>query len=111
MFKIITPHGQYLSGETLLINNKGQLCTAGAVGTAYGFSDGWKFLGIEHVKRAQFVPFRVLKTWKKKDFENFQWCYKNSNPQWTICDLDHGTTRTWGNTKYHGIKYMRKEKA
>lgn len=111
MLKIITPHGRYLTGQDYLVNNKGQLCKACNVGTAYGFSDGWKFLGIQHVKRRDFIPFWALKKWSAEDFETFQWCYKNGNPQWTVRDLDHGTTREWGNNKYHGIAYMRKEKA
>lgn len=30
--------------------------------------------------------------------------YKNGSPRWTLSDLDHGTRRIHGNTKYHGIK-------
>lgn len=32
--------------------------------------------------------------------------YKNGNPRWTVKDNDHGTFRTWGNTKYHGVKTL-----
>lgn len=34
-------------------------------------------------------------------------CYKNGNPRYTVMDFDHGTTRIWGNTKYHGVKSLR----
>jgi hypothetical protein len=63
-------------------------------------SGGWKFLGISHVKRNQFIPFRDLFDFldSKPDI-----LYKNGNPQWTVRDWDHGTTREWGNTRYHGI--------
>jgi len=111
MFKIVTPHGQYLTNQEYIVNEKGQLCQQCNINTAYTFSDGWKFLGIEHVKRNQFIPIETLKTWTAEQFESFDWCYKNGNPQWTVRDLDHGSTRTWGNTKHHGIKYMRREKA
>ena len=110
MFKIVTPNGQYLSSEDYLVKGNGDICKRANIKTAYTFSGKWKLLGIEHVKRNEFISFQVLKTWTKQDFEFFTWCYKNGNPQWTVRDLDHGTTRTWGNTKYHGIKYMRKEK-
>lgn len=29
--------------------------------------------------------------------------YKNGNPRYTVADLDHGTRRVWGNTKWHGV--------
>jgi hypothetical protein len=110
MFKIITLYGQHLRSNDYLINNKGCICKREHIGTPYDFSGSWKLLGIEHVKRNHFISFEVLKTWTVEQFETFEWRYKNGNPQWTVRDLDHGTTRTWGNTKYHGIKYMRKEK-
>lgn len=28
---------------------------------------------------------------------------RSGNPRFTVADLDHGTTRIWGNTKHHGI--------
>lgn len=33
--------------------------------------------------------------------------YKNGNPRYTVRDLDHGTARVWGNTKWHGIADLR----
>jgi hypothetical protein len=110
MFEIITPYGQHLTSETYLVNFKGQLCRRANTKTAYGFDNGWKFLGIEHVKRNEFIPFERIKNWTTEQFKSFEWCYKNGNPQWTVRDLDHGSTRTWGNTKHHGIKYMRRRR-
>lgn len=56
-------------------------------------SGGWKFLGISHVKRNWFIPFSELFDFldSKPDI-----LYKNGNPQWTVRDLDHGSTREWG---------------
>ena len=110
MFKIVTPYGQYNSSQDYIVRKNGDICKRENIKTAYTFSGKWKLLGIEHVKRNHFISFEAIKSWTKEQFETFEWCYKNGNPQWTVRDLDHGTTRTWGNTKYHGIKYMRKEK-
>lgn len=30
-------------------------------------------------------------------------CDRNGKPRYTVCDLDHGTRRTWGNTEHHGV--------
>jgi hypothetical protein len=63
-------------------------------------SGQWKLLGIEHVKKGLFVRAENLADWLKIERPLL---YKNGDPQYTVRDLDHGTTRTWGNTKYHGI--------
>jgi len=94
MLKIITPNG-----EKFNINPKGQIIR---LDMKFDPSDSWKFLGIEHVKRNQFIPFDKL---TPENIETFK-TWKNGNPQWTVRDLDHGTTRVWWNTKYHGIKRM-----
>lgn len=72
----------------------------------HGFetSGNWKLLGIEHVKSSKFIPLSELLA----DGIPAQLSWKNGNPQWTVRDLDHGTTRTWGNTKYHGIRSLSK---
>jgi len=66
------------------------------------FSGQWKFMGIKHVKRNEFIPFSAL----KDALLDLELLYKNGNPQYTVVDNDHGTLRTWGNTRYHGIGYM-----
>ena len=67
-------------------------------------SGQWKVIGIQHVKDSRYVPFDRL-----SDFlaSNPTMTYKNGNPQWTVRDFDHGSTRVWGNTKYHGISSIR----
>ena len=37
--------------------------------------------------------------------------FKNGHPRYTICDMDHGTRRIWGNTVYHGVKTICFEEA
>ncbi len=61
----------------------------------------WRMLGIKHVTKREFVPLERMATMLGKTI-----CYKNGNPMWTVRDLDHGTVREWGNTKYHGIKTL-----
>ena len=61
-------------------------------------SGDWKMLGIEHVRRSCFIPLADL-------FEHIpaNLLYKNGKPQWTVRDLDHGSQRSWGNTRAHGV--------
>jgi hypothetical protein len=67
-------------------------------------SRGWKFAGLSHVKENRFVSAEnVTPEFVAKN----QMLYKNGNPCWTIRDIDHGTTREWGNTTKHGVKYIR----
>ncbi len=67
-------------------------------------SGQWLLKGIEHVKRNEFIPFSSI---TKEKLENITLLYKNGNPQWTVRDSDHGTTRTWGNTTSHGINSIK----
>jgi hypothetical protein len=96
MMLIRTPYG-----DTYKIHGNGDIERTDIRG--FIPSGDWKMKGIEHVKRRDFIPFERL---KEMNLESFQWTWKNGNPQWTVRDLDHGTTRTWGNTKYHGIKFI-----
>lgn len=64
-------------------------------------SDSWKVFGITHVQRNEFHSFERL---TPELIAGLTLLYKNGNPQYTVRDIDHGTHRTWGNTKYHGIK-------
>lgn len=61
-------------------------------------SGDWKFLGLRHVKRNEFIPFENMTIMLGKPL-----LFKNGNPQYTVVDNDHGTQRTWGNTRHHGI--------
>lgn len=66
-------------------------------------SSKWKLLGIEHVKHNEFIPLKDLLSGAIPK----ALLYKNGNPQFTVRDLDCGSRRVWGNTKYHGIKVLR----
>ena len=95
MLAIYTPYG-----KKYLINMKQEIIRTDMESKPSG---QWKFLGFSHVKRNQFVPYDRIIERLKIDPEAFK-TYKNGNPQWTVRDLDHGTTREWGNTKIHGVK-------
>jgi hypothetical protein len=95
MLHIRTPYGKEFE-----INKAGQIIRMDMEFTP---SDDWKFLGISHVKRREFIAFTqltpdVIKTLKLR--------YKNGKPQYTVIDLDHGTRREWGNTTAHGIQSL-----
>ena len=102
MLHFTTPHGDHYT-----VNEKGQ------IGTQSGYpvkhSSGWTFLGIAKTGPGFASGTQVL------TFEDLtpavvaatQWRYMTSqNPRFTVIDLDRGTRRTWGNTKYHGISSM-----
>lgn len=84
--------------DTYKVNDKGQIIRTDM---AFIPSDGWKFTGIRHVKKRLFIPFSEL---NNDLISTLDILYKNGNPQFTICDIDHGTERVWGNPKWHGIK-------
>jgi len=67
--------------------------------------DSWKCVGV-----AELLPFGNFRFHNLSSFigmiksgQSFR--FKNGNPKYTIVDLDHGTKRIHGNTKYHGIAY------
>ena len=64
-------------------------------------NDGWRILGIQHVRRNEFIPLSTLL--HTQILGAIPRLYKNGKPQWTVVDMDHGTKRVWGNTQYHGI--------
>lgn len=68
-------------------------------------SANWLMLGIRHTKRTNtVVPLANL--FEPGVIEATEWRFKTSgNPTWTVDDLDHGTRRTWGNTRWHGIRF------
>lgn len=93
LFKIYTPYG-----NTYTVNELGQISRTDM---AFTPSDNWKIQGIESVKSNAYIPFSKI---TKENIAHLQLLYKNGNPKFTVRDLDHGTTRVWGNTKVHGIK-------
>lgn len=97
LFEIIT------SREVFAVNNLGQITKKENIGTYYGFSDTWKFKGMEHVKKSWFIPFEKI---NKELVKELPIKYKNGNPQFTVRDLDHGTTRVWGNNGILQIRFI-----
>ncbi len=71
-------------------------------GKAPQFSAGWKFLGLEHVKRNEFIPLREIVA-HPEILSEISLTYKNGHPQYTVRVNDHGTTRVWGNTHLYGV--------
>ncbi|MGD2072131.1 MAG: hypothetical protein PVG65_01410 [Candidatus Thorarchaeota archaeon] len=96
MLNILTPYGDHYK-----VDKNGNIIRMDIKG--FEASDTWKLLGVEHVKRNEFISFNEI---TPEFLKNFNPCWKNGNPQWTARDLDHGTVRIWGNTKYHGIKKL-----
>jgi hypothetical protein len=86
-------------GNQYHVNDKAEITRLDQVG--FQPSEQWHLLGIRHVKMTNLIiPFGDIPRWLS---ENPPLLYKNGNPQWTIIDMDHGTPRIWGNTKWHGI--------
>jgi hypothetical protein len=96
MLNILTPYGMHYKAD-----KNGNIIRMDIEG--FEASANWKFLGLSHVKRNDFIPFELITPEFLKTFEP---CWKNGNPQWTVRDLDYGTVREWGNTKYHGTKKL-----
>lgn len=70
-------------------------------------SGEWKLIGIADVRSMKLVvSANRIKVWLKSKKPLL---YKNGHPKYTIIDFDHGTTRVWGNTIYHGIKRIWEE--
>jgi hypothetical protein len=92
-FKIYTPNN-----AVYIINELGQIIRTDM---KFSGSDTWKMQGLSHVKMNWFIPFKDI---TPELLKTLPLLYKNGNPQFTVRDLDYGTTREWGNTKYHGVK-------
>ena len=94
MFELTTPYGKrYIIHDNANIERT----------DLKGFipSGQWKMLGLSHVKKRDFIPFSAL---ERSILAGLPLTYKNGSPMWTVRDLDHGSIREWGNTKYHGVK-------
>jgi hypothetical protein len=97
--RIVTPYG-----DSYLVNEQG-LITQGYHKLDYPFSGEWILSGIANVKSPNRRSFHLDDLWSM-DLNKVQWRYKNGNPRYTVIDIDHGTTRVWGNTRVHGIRYI-----
>ena len=70
------------------------------------FSGQWKFVAFRHVKRNESVSLKSIQN-DPTILDRITLKYKNGHPQWTVVDLDYGTTRMWGNTNVHGISSIK----
>ena len=63
----------------------------------------WQILGLR-----ELLPFgnlgHLIPLSDAVKLENF--AFKNGKPKYTIQDLDHGTVRIVGNTKWHGVRRL-----
>ena len=58
----------------------------------------WIFLGLDHVKHREFIPRKnITEKLVEELFNTNLLFYQNGKCQWTVRDMDCGTTRTWGN--------------
>ncbi len=66
----------------------------------------WKLLGLLPTNCSNFIHLirfnQITPEWIKS--HSLSW--KNGHPKYTIVDLDHGSTRVWGNTHYHGVRSL-----
>jgi len=92
-FRIATRRGDYYD-----IHDNGNIQRLDIPG--FKPSGQWKFLGLHHVKRNEFIPFESMTPERVKGLTLL---YKNGKPQYTVMDLDHGTRRIWGNTGVRAI--------
>lgn len=107
MLHIRTPYG-----DSYVVNAKGFIARE----NTRQFSGQWKLVGIGRTNRVHITPTKpgckivpippVYLSFAEitpEALKGLQLSYKNGNPRYTVHDLDHGTRRVWGNTKYHGI--------
>lgn len=76
--------------------------TLGGKESKFSNTANWKFKAFTHVKRNDRISLEWIQA-HPSVVDIINWTWKNGNPQWTVMDIDHGTTREWGNTKYHGV--------
>lgn len=63
----------------------------------------WQVLGIVELKAfGNIGPIIPLEQASQLKY----FLFKNGNPKYTLVDVDHGTERIVGNTKYHGVRYV-----
>jgi hypothetical protein len=86
------------SGETYRVNEAGEISRRCM---DWKFSGGWKAQGLVQYnnfgRQVSYIPFR---DWDDARLSSIDWTYKNGKPRYTLRDLDHGTTREWGEMVY-----------
>src|SRR3954470_10686195 len=96
VLRIATKYGEYYditeSGNIIRLDQPG-----------FKPSGQWKLRGIVEARYGRMIArFQGMAIFDWLD-EKPELLFKNGNPRYTIADFDHGTNRTWGNIKSHGI--------
>ena len=97
LMRIRTPYG-----DNFVVDLETGNMTHDKYGQTPHFSGGWKFRGLCHVKRNQMIRLETIKA-NPAILDTLNIRYKNGHPQYTVADLDYGTSRVWGNTTVHGV--------
>jgi len=64
----------------------------------------WRMVCLEELRpfgNIRHITFSLA--WEMIELRKINFRFKNGNPRYSVGDLDHGTRRIWGNTKYHGV--------
>ena len=64
----------------------------------------WKCTGCAELIAFGNFSFHSLPEFISMIESGHKFTFKNGKPRYTLTDLDHGTRRIHGNTKYHGIQ-------
>lgn len=102
IYRITTPYGHVYD-----VAEDGRILVYRRDGGPYVPSADWTITGV--VACNGFAgnfgrSYGLAKIAELADLPPADLLYKNGSPRWTLSDLDHGTRRIHGNTKYHGIK-------
>lgn len=98
MLEITTPYGNHYR-----IHPNGDIQRTDGGHTPSG---EWKMLGIIPVRNRSLRGMIPLEQITPELLADMPLQYGNGRPIYTVVDKDHGTTRIWGNARYHGIKSM-----
>jgi hypothetical protein len=99
LLEIATPYG-----NRYLVHPNGDIQRTDQSHTPSG---EWKLQGIIPVRRRSLRGMIPLAQITPELLKDMPLTYGNGKPIYTGVDRDHGTTRVWGNTRYHGIRSMR----
>lgn len=90
----IYTNGYSTSDYTVNLEN-GNIIQSSRLRDGGTFSNQWKLQGFSHVRRNEFISLARIRD-DSSVLERMIWRFKNGKGQYTVRDLDHGTTRQWG---------------
>lgn len=107
-YEITTPYGNLyqLSKEGYVIKYSNGLNKENA---SIQELKSWQVLGIVKLLPFGNISRDIISLNNAITIKSFT--FKNGRPKYTIVDLDHNTRRLICNTKYHGVKNLRKMEA